>query len=29
MSITLRTMTTDDIAAVHILETQLFPEDAW
>ncbi|MGP9781415.1 ribosomal-protein-alanine N-acetyltransferase [Arthrobacter sp. MYb211] len=29
MSITLREMTSEDIPAVHTLETQLFPEDAW
>lgn len=29
MSVTLREMTADDIPAVHQLETELFPEDAW
>ena len=29
MSVTLREMTVDDIPAVHQLETELFPEDAW
>ncbi|WP_313812778.1 ribosomal protein S18-alanine N-acetyltransferase [Glutamicibacter sp.] len=29
MSVELRTMTVDDIPAVHQLETELFPEDAW
>ena len=29
MSVTLREMTSEDIGAVHTLETQLFPEDAW
>lgn len=29
MSVTLREMTVGDIPAVHQLETELFPEDAW
>lgn len=29
MSVILREMTADDIPAVHQLETELFPEDAW